>query len=285
MGDWIPIKSESDIELTSSIYFYTDALILSKMAKIFNKKDDHKKYLDLANKVKEAINNKFLDKEKGIYASGFQTEMSFVLFWDIVPEDFRDIVAANLALIVKENGTQLDVGLLGSRTILNALSENGYADLAYQLASRKEYPSWGWWIANGATTLYENWNIDAKRDLSLNHIMFGDISAWYFKALGGINVDENNPGFKNIIFKPNFVPGLNEFKATHKGPYGKINSEWKRENGNIIYSVKIPANSTATLYLDSDISGLKKYSNRAIKENGDTKIELDAGRHTFNLKN
>ena len=84
---------------------------------------------------------------------------------------------------------------IGPKTILNALSENGYADLAYEVASQETFPSWGWWIVNGATTFYENWPIDAKSDISANHIMFGEINAWYYKALGGIFPDENQPGF------------------------------------------------------------------------------------------
>jgi alpha-L-rhamnosidase len=95
-----------------------------------------------------------------------------------VPKDKIQLVADNLARKVEENDFHIDVGLLGSKAILNALSENGHADAAYKLASQETFPSWGWWIVNGATTFYENWDIEAKRDLSLNHIMFGEINAW-----------------------------------------------------------------------------------------------------------
>jgi alpha-L-rhamnosidase len=71
----------------------------------------------------------------------------------------------------------IDVGLLGTKTILNALSENGYPELAYEVASQETFPSWGWWIVNGATTFFENWPLDASRDISMNHIMFGEINA------------------------------------------------------------------------------------------------------------
>ncbi|MEN8157932.1 MAG: family 78 glycoside hydrolase catalytic domain [Bacteroidota bacterium] len=249
LGDWVPIKSVSSVELTSSLYFYTDALILSKVAAILDKQEDAEKYAGLADQVKQAINGKFLDSEKGIYASGFQTEMSSALFWGVVPEDMREKVASNLANSVIENDMQMDVGLLGSRAILNALSENGYPDIAWNLASRKEYPSWGWWIVNGATTMYENWDVEANDDLSLNHIMFGDISGWYYKALGGIRVDENNPGFKYFTLKPYFAEGLNDFSVSHHGPYGEIVSAWEREGEELHYRVTIPPNSSATLYL------------------------------------
>jgi alpha-L-rhamnosidase len=132
---------------------------------------------------------------------------------------------------------------------LNALSENGYADVAYMLASKQTYPSWGAWIANGATTLYESWDVDPAKGLSLNHIMFGEIGAWFYKALGGIKPDPEHPGFKNILLEPHAVAGLDHFEATHQSPYGTIVSRWKRNGKKIVYNIIIPPNSTATLRL------------------------------------
>ena len=133
-----------------------------------------------------------------------------------MPEELRAKVAANLAKRVEADGNHIDVGLLGTKAILNALSENGYADLAYKVASQETFPSWGWWMVNGATTLYENWPIDAKSDISMNHIMFGEIGAWLYKALGGIRPDPDQPGFKNILLEPHFVKGLDHFEARMK---------------------------------------------------------------------
>jgi alpha-L-rhamnosidase len=179
---------------------------------------------------------------------------------------------------------------LGSKTILNALSENGYADLAYKVASQETYPSWGWWIANGATSLLENWRVEDTRNLSMNHIMFGEISAWLFKGLGGIFPDEEQPGFKNIILKPNFVTGLAQFEAKHNGPYGTIISSWKKSEGKVVYNVIIPANSTATLYLkDNQIlengNKLSESKNLQIEKNGNDllKINLKPGNYVFSI--
>lgn len=249
LGDWIPIKSRSSKELTSSIYYYIDTDILAKAAKLLNKQGDYEKYSLLAQKIKDTINDRFLNKETGIYCNGNQTELSAPLYWGIVPEHLKDTVTKKLAEKVSKDGG-MDVGLLGSKTILNALSMNGYADLAYWLASKETYPSWGWWIKNGATTLYENWRIDGKKDISLNHIMFGEISAWYYKALGGIYPDPLLPGFKHIILKPNFVSGLDAFEARHTSPYGEIVSSWKKSRGKISYTVTVPSNSTASLYIE-----------------------------------
>ena len=246
-GDWVPVKSTSSLEFTSSIYFYVDAGILAKAAKLFHNQNDYIHYSALAEKIRGAINDKYFHKEISSYASGVQTELSMALQWGIVPEPYQKRVAENLARRVAADGMHLDVGVLGAKAILNALSDHGQAETAYKLAAQDTYPSWGWWIVNGATTLYENWNIQAPRDISLNHMMFGEIGGWFFKGLGGIKPDEQNPGFKNILLQPNFVEGLNFFTASHIGPYGKILSSWKREKQSVQYTVVVPANSMATI--------------------------------------
>jgi alpha-L-rhamnosidase len=249
LGDWVPVKSQSPVELTSTAYYFADATILAKAAKLFGNNEDYKKYSALAQKIQQSFNAKYLDTATCIYGTGLQTEMSVALYWGLVPQAYKAKVATNLAKRVTADGVKLDVGLLGTKAILNALSENGYADLAYQLAARETFPSWGWWIANGATTLYENWPINAASDISMNHIMFGEIGAWMYKALGGIKPSAEKPGFKNVLLQPYFVKGLDHFTATHKGSYGEISSAWKRTDSGIIYSVIIPANSSATVHL------------------------------------
>jgi alpha-L-rhamnosidase len=146
---------------------------------------------------------------------------------------------------VEADNNHIDVGLLGTKAILGALSDNGYPDVAYKLASQETFPSWGWWIVNGATTLYENWPINASSDVSMNHIMFGEIGAWFYKSLGGIKADPEHPGFKNILLRPSFVEGLSSVESKHASPYGEIISNWSRSRKNITYSVTIPPNSTA----------------------------------------
>jgi alpha-L-rhamnosidase len=266
LGDWVPVKSKSQVELTSTAYYYADVTILAKAAKMFGKDEDHLKYSALAEKIKNAFNKKYLNREAGIYASGIQTELSVPLFWGLVPDDMKERVAANLAKRVEADQFHLDVGLLGQKAILNALSENGYAGSAYKIAAQETFPSWGWWIVNGATTLYENWKIDAGRDISMNHIMFGEIGAWLYKGMGGIKPDQEAPGFKNTILHPSFFRELENTSSSYQSPYGKIVSEWKREGKKIFYKVVVPANATADLYLPEGYS-IKKVRVANEKEN------------------
>lgn len=280
LGDWVPVSTKPEVEFTSSVYYYADAVILAKTAKVLNNIDDFEKYSALAETIKKAFNTKYLNTATGIYGAGLQTELSMPLYWGLVPSELKQLVADNLAKKVEASKNHLDVGLLGTKAILNALSENGHADLAYKVAAQETFPSWGWWIVNGATTLYENWNIDSERDISLNHIMFGEVGAWLYKGLGGIYTDETQPGFKNVILKPSFPDGLNEFEASHEGPYGLIVSSWKKKGKKVVYTVTLPANSTATVYFP--ISGkLKAYKDG--KEVAQ-KIEITSGKYQFEVK-
>lgn len=270
-GDWVPVRSESSMELMVSIYYYTDVKILAAAAKLFGKEDDFAKYSALAEKIKNAINKKYLDSEKGVYASGTQTELSMALYWGIVPEDMKGKVAANLAKKVEETGFHLDVGVHGAKALLNALSENGRQEAAYKVAVQDTYPSWGWWIVNGATTLRENWDWEGTPTVSSdNHMMFGEIGGWFFKGLGGIRPDPEKPGFEHIILTPYFPKDLNEFEASYDSVRGKIVSKWKHDGKKIAYTVEIPANASAALFLPPNVKG------------GVPK-ELKAGAHVFEL--
>ncbi|MDR2234411.1 MAG: glycoside hydrolase family 78 protein, partial [Tannerella sp.] len=290
LGDWIPVKSKTPVEFTSSVYYFVDATILARAAKMFNQQADVEKYTLLAQKIKDAINAKYLNRETGIYGEGVQTELSVPLQWGIVPDELRPAVAANLAKRVETDNKHLDVGLLGTKAILNALSENGYADLAFTVASQRDFPSWGWWIVNGATTLYENWPIDATRDLSMNHIMFGEVSAWFYKALGGIKPDPNQPGFKNIILRPHFVSGLTHVNVSHQSPYGEIVSKWEKIKKTVTYSVTVPPNSTADLYLPAHLKVRKitlsdSKAPLTLQPTPDNGYHLLSGSYSFELNN
>ena len=286
LGDWVPVKSKTPKQFTSSIYYFVDADILAKAAKLLNKEADYQKYSQLATQIKEAINSRYFDTETAIYGSGFQTELSTALFWGIVPQKHSERVAQNLAKKVIFDNRHIDVGLLGSKAILNALSENEYPNLAYEIATQQDFPSWGAWIKEGATTLFEDWKVDEDRKgaMSRNHIMFGEIGAWFYKALGGIKPDPKHPGFKNILLEPHFVAGLDSFKANHNGPHGEIQSIWKKTKRKVSYQVTVPPNSSATLTIngkkiidDDDV----KFS---INKKGAYQAQLTSGKYHFKIK-
>ncbi len=272
-GDWVPVTVGSNKEMTSSIYFHEDARILAHAAKMFGYEEDARKYTQLAHDIREAINNKFLNRETGVYASGTQTEQSMPLCWGIVPEECREKVAERLNEKVVQAEHHLDVGVLGCRALLTALCQNGYAETAYKVAIQDTYPSWGYWVENGATTLLETWKLNETFNGSDNHMMFGEIAAWFYRDLGGITPDPEDPGFHHTILRPFFPEGLESFSAKHKSPYGEITSSWTRRGSKVTYTAIVPANSRATFRIPA---GWKTAKNDEI-------LSLAAGTHTVEL--
>jgi alpha-L-rhamnosidase len=157
-------------------------------------------------------------------------------------------VAATLSNVIIKNDTLLDCGVLGAKWIPHALSDNGYANIAYAIAKNKRYPGWGNWIEKGATTLWEDFNTESN-DNSHNHMFFGDIVHWCYKVLAGITPDENNPGFKHFFIEPYFAGSLDFVSASHESMYGNIASEWKKTATEITLKIEIPVNTSSTMKL------------------------------------
>lgn len=159
-------------------------------------------------------------------------------------------------MIFSARRVRIDTGILGSKYILRALCDNGRPDVALALATQTEYPSWGYKIRKGATTLWETWHGSGSID-SLNHVMFGDISAWMMQYIAGIR--PATPGYKEVLLRPELMNGLALAQATHESPYGTILSSWRVEGTNVSLNVVIPPNATGLIHLpllDTPISEL-----------------------------
>ena len=260
IGDWVFHKTQTPTEFTTTCYYYLDNLYMAKFAELIGK--DGSSYAKKAEELKLLINHKYFDTSKAIYANGSQAAQGVALYLGIVPKEYEQQVADNLSTMIKANKNLLDFGVLGSKTVLRMLSKYGYADLAYQMAAQEEAPSWGNWIKQGFTTLAETWILSPEfRDASVNHMFLGDINAWMYNILAGINYDEQKPGFKHILIQPHFVKGLDWVKAEYKSVNGIIRSEWERKGEQVILKVTIPVNTNAT-----------------VEYNG-KKIDLRSGKH------
>ena len=246
IGDWVFYDTQTPTDYTTTCYYYLDNLYMSRFARLIGK--DGTVYAQKADSLKAFINSRYLDKEKGLYANGSQAAQGVALFLEIVPAEYEQKVADNLSRIITNNHNHLDFGMLGSKTVLRMLAKYGYADQAYELAIQEDVPSWGNWIKRGLTTLPETWNLSPTfKDASLNHVFLGDISAWMYNVLAGINYDEKSPGFRHILFQPHFVKGLDWVKAEYHSIKGLICSEWERSGNEILLKVTVPANTTATV--------------------------------------
>ena len=129
---------------------------------------------------------------------------------------------------------------MGGRVIFRLLAENGYADLAYNMITRPDYPSYGDWVQRGATTLFEDFRPEGTRPNSLNHHFWGDISAWFYRYLGGIRFNPTAKDVQTLDISPCFVNKLEFAKASHCAPDGEILSEWMRKGKNIELKISVP---------------------------------------------
>jgi len=284
LGDWVPWSTTTPSQLSSTVYLYHDALLVAKAAKLLHKTDDIAKYENIAHTVRDAFNQKFYDQEAKGYANNSQTANAMALYFGLVPAQNRAQVLNSLIANLEKQG-HLDTGILGAKYVLRVLSESGRTDLAYKIVSGVKQPSWGWWINQGATTLWEDW----KGESSLNHIMFGDVSNWFYQWIAGIGLDPASPGFSHFFIRPQAVGDLTWASAEHMSPHGMISSSWRQTANGFTLKVVIPANTSATVSIPGTASiseaGVPISKATGISNvhsaNGATVFEAGSGTYTF----
>ncbi len=261
-GDWCdtssmdarhPDSGSTSKPLIATAYCYLNAKLMAHSAGRLGRSADGKHYAAEAGRIRQGFNQRFLNRETARYESSTQTSYVLPLAFGLVPEDLRGRVVQNLVddIMVEHHG-YLTVGLVGMQWMMETLTETGHADVALNIATRTERPSWGYMISKGATTLWERWDMDT-RDPGMNSeallIQTGDLNSWFYQSLAGINYDPERPGFKNIIMHPHLLPGLTWAKASLDSPQGLVASSWQIQNGQFHWNVVVPPHATATLYL------------------------------------
>jgi hypothetical protein len=264
-------------------YFYHDLRLMARFASILGKPDDARNFDEIAERMKSAFNKKYLNAAAGIYGNGSETSFVLPLAFGMVPPENRQAVFENLAnkISVDDRG-HLATGLAGGQWICRVLSDNGRPDITYTLASQTTYPSWGYMIGRGATTIWKNWWADMDNrdfDGSGNHVMLvGDLVIWLVEHLAGIGPDIERPGFKHMIVRPHPLGDLKCAKASHESMYGTIRSSWTREGGKFTLDLVIPPNTTATVYLPATSAAAVTEGGRPVGEAEGVKfVKMDKG--------
>jgi alpha-L-rhamnosidase len=246
-GDHAPFLTPTPTTVTVTAILSDCAHIIAKIAKLTGNKNDAKAYHQKAEYVKNAFLKKHL-VANGTVANGSITAQSCALYYNLVPEDQKYAVVSKLVEAVHKANDHVDFGIFGAKYAFSVLSENGYHNLACTMVLQRTFPGYGWWVERGLTAQAENW--DCRTDL--NHIMFGDISAWFYRHLGGIKPKIESPGFKDFILEPRTDKRLDFVNSEHKSPYGLIVSNWKREGDLVEYHFTIPVNTTAHIILEGE---------------------------------
>lgn len=307
-GDWcVPpeslelIRSKdparlTDGQLLSSAFYYQLLGIMKKFAVIAKADADIAHYDDLAQRIKKAFNAKFLNTEKNYYANNTVTANALPLAFGLVPENVIDKVFQNMVHEIEVNKKgHISTGVIGTQFLMRTLTNFGRGDLAFKLASNKTYPSWGFMVENGATTIWELWNgntADPSMN-SQNHVMLlGDLLIWYYENIAGIKSNPETPGFKQIIMKPDFNAGLTFVNASYESNYGLIKSDWKKNKNTLEWKITIPANSSAVVYFPTTNTSsvtvnkqkLAQFSTSYKTENNNIVLTLSSGSYVLNVK-
>jgi alpha-L-rhamnosidase len=246
-GDWVAVRKTPG-NLVSTFYYYWSTDLVARVAELLGRKEEAAVYRKRAQTIAEAFHRKFYNLETRSYANGTQTANLLPLFLDIAPKEVRGAVWSNLVNdIVYENNTHLTTGIIGTKYLMPLLTRMNRSDLAYELASQTTYPSWGYMVENGATTLWELWQNKTGPSMnSHNHPMFGSVGQWFYNALAGIH---GAPGFAQIRIEPQVVRDLRWASGSFETLRGLVACSWRRTEEGLRLEVAIPVGSQAEVYI------------------------------------
>lgn len=242
------------VGLTGTSHYLQCAQIMETFATVMGDKENEKKYAQLTDKLKGLVKSEYWDKSMTSEINK-QTLFSTLLYHGIVPEEEIEAAKDSLLNAVKNGPSgHFNTGIYGTKYVLETLSENISPSAVYDIVNSTTYPGWGFMINNGATTIWETWK-ESDNVFSNCHPMFGTVTEWYYRWLGGIRPDPNNPGFKEFVLAPSIPEGLEFVNCTYNSPLGQIVSNWKKEEkGTYRYEMTIPDASTANVILPIDKS-------------------------------
>jgi alpha-L-rhamnosidase len=308
-GDWcVPPESPELIhskdparntegQLIASAYYFHLLGLMQKFAVLLHKPVDAKNFSAQQANTAKAFNQKYLDKKKFQYDNNTVTANLLPLYFGITPPEARQEVFKNIVNKIQDEAKgHISTGVIGTQWLMRGLSEYGRPDLAYRIASNNDYPSWGYMVKHGATTIWELWNGDTANPAmnSHNHIMLlGDLIAWFYQDLAGIKTVD--AGFKQIVMNPAAIPDLNCVKASYQTPYGLVKSSWTKNENDFDWHIAIPPNSKAFVYLPATTTSVITESGKAITvikdiklmkmENGKAVFRVGSGNYDFEVKN
>ena len=309
-GDWLSPEGITDYTLISTAYWAYDATLMRQMAHATERTADEQKYAALFEKIRDAFAKKFVHADGFVAGAddgrspfgqlnnpdakpkGGDTQTGYVLalHMNLVPDDLRAKAAAKLAAKIEANHGLLSTGFLGTPYLLEALVKAGNSQLAYRLLLNTAYPSWGYLVEHGATTMWERWNGDQmKSDPSMNsynHYAYGAVADWIYRYAAGVDATPLDAGFHTVVLRPHFDARLGQIALDYESSYGPIHSDWTVKGATAEWHVTLPANTTGWLSADT-AEGLKlagaavSTKLKAEKQGAEDGFALPSGSYSF----
>ena len=249
LGDWNPpfgLNHEylCPLEVTDTAFYFADYAVMSKAASLLDCPEDAQRFAAKAEDIKAAYCRRFLTPT-GEMTSECQTAPACTLFFGLAEKSQQRTLVNQLLRCIQKDKNRINTGILGAWFVPEVLSRTGYTDLALELVAGKAFPGWGWWAAQGATTLWGNWDGKSSR----NHHMFSTVSSWLYHNLGGIRPQQAQPGFRRFWLQPRPCAGVASVCCNHETPYGRIESSWKDKDGIFTWEITVPPGTEADVIL------------------------------------
>ena len=256
-GDWNSPAGSRPPEGTSynaTCFVYRTLKMMEEIATVLGKKTKAETYKRAASDMRKVLNERFFDERERLYHGdvlcGFrQTPTVLPLAFGIAPEEMRIKIAESLAdhIWEKDKG-HLSTGCMGLKFLAPALTEYSQAEMAYTIVNQTDFPSWGYWLTQGATTCWEEWSTGTR---SFDHFYFGTVDDWFYQYLAGIRPVE--AGYRCFAVKPYPCGDVSEVECKIETVYGKISVHWKLEANKFCLTVLIPPNTTAKIYMPTGV--------------------------------
>jgi alpha-L-rhamnosidase len=306
-GDWLSPEGKTDYLLIATAYWAYDEKLMAQMARATGRTQDAERYAELFEKIQAAFEKQFV-RDDGFVAgadngpsqfgvinnpnaksAGGDTQTGYVLalHMNLLPGNLRAAAAKRLADKIHANHDMLGTGFLGTPYLLEELTKAGYAQLAYTLLLNTRYPSWGYMVEHGATTMWERWNGDQMRNdpsmNSYNHYAYGAVADWMYRYAAGIDATPIDAGFHTIVLHPVFDSRLGHLSFDYDSAYGPIHSAWTVTGTTAEWHVTIPASTTGWLPLDAGEAAKYKLDGAPLARSNLAKEASFSGQNGFEL--
>jgi alpha-L-rhamnosidase len=261
---------------------------MAEMAETIERHDAAKEYKDLHERIKAAFNEAYV-ASGGRIEGDTQTCYLLALHMDLLPEELRSAAADHLVRAIEREDWHLSTGFVGVGYLCPALTETGHTDVAYRLLNNETYPSWGYTIKNGATTIWERWDgwtqergFQSPNMNSFNHYSLGSVGEWLYRYVAGIDQDPGGTSYERILVRPRPGGGLTSARARYDSIRGTISSKWEISDGAFRLKTTVPANTTATVYVPaSDGAGVTEGGGPAGEAEGVEFLREEEGAAVF----
>ncbi|QFZ78340.1 Bacterial alpha-L-rhamnosidase [Streptomyces fagopyri] len=250
-GDWLNVDDETPKDVIATAYFAHSADLASRIAQEIG--EDTAPWLDLFGRIREAFQRAYVTAE-GRVKGDTQTAYVLSLSMNLLPDALRKAAADRLVALIEAKDWHLSTGFLGTPRLLPVLTDTGHTDVAYRLLQQRTFPSWGYQIDKGSTTMWERWD-SIKPDgsfqtpdmNSFNHYAYGSVGEWMYTNIAGIAA--GRPGYREIVVRPRPGGDVTSARATFTSVYGPVSTQWHQRSGRFTLTCGVPPNTTAEVWI------------------------------------